>query len=68
MTTFYVVQIFKNNLNEKAIDYPKDMPIPNTRDELTIKDEQGVEYSGIVVKKRFVIRDYHEVTIFLNCD
>lgn len=66
---YYVVQIVKNNENQLAIDYPKDFPIPNVGDELLIVNFNGNEYSGIITKKRFVVRDgYNELTITLNCD
>jgi len=68
METYYVVQVIENNEQKMALDYAKDIPIPNVGDELVIKDEQGYEHTGIVVKKRFVIRDYRELTITLNCN
>lgn len=67
MDTYYVVQIIENGKSKMALDYPKDFPIPNVGDKLTIKDEQGYEHSGTVTNKRFVIRDYRELTITLNC-
>jgi hypothetical protein len=67
MKTFYVIQVIENNEPKIAIDYPKDFPIPNVGDELIIKDEKGWEHKGNVTAKRFVIREYRELNITLNC-
>lgn len=67
MNTFYVVRVIKNGELKMSLDYPKDFPVPNVGDELAIKDEQGIEYSGTVAKKCFKVGDYRELKIDLMC-
>lgn len=63
-SVFIVVQFLKHGMGLTAIDYPKNILIPNVGDRLTMEDMRGVEHSGTVIKKRFVIRkSYIEIGI-----
>jgi hypothetical protein len=65
MDIFYIVCFISNKQTKRTLDYPKDFPLPNVGDEITMK-EDGSEYTGVVFKKEFKVREYRELKIFVH--